>query len=82
MHVVRQGDARERGPSRGWAAAVAVKEARRDSRKGAVGAAAGGLRVCLGDGFGYHWVEVRGLVGISLGSWLQLWLVGTMVRDS
>ena len=60
MHVVRQGDARERGPSRGWAAAVAVKEARRDSRKGAVGAAAGGLRVCLGDGFGYHWVEVRG----------------------
>jgi hypothetical protein len=60
VHVVRQGDARERGPPRGWAAAVAVKEALRDSRKGAVGAAAGVLRVCLGNGFGYQWGEVRG----------------------
>ena len=39
---------------------MAVKEALRDSRKGAGGAAAGGLRVGLGDGFGYHWVAVRG----------------------
>ena len=55
-----RGDAREMGPPRGWAAAVAVKEALRDSRRGAVGAAAGGLRGGSGDGFGYHWVDGRG----------------------
>ena len=49
------GDAREMGPPRGWAAAVAVKEALRDSRRGAVRAAAGGLCGGSGDGFGYGW---------------------------